>query len=101
VLQVWYIGVVVFGFLRWSQEGTMRVSLLSWRGHAAGVAASLLLAVIIAVPENTPIKAAAGGVVVFASDELKSYGNSRARPTRQRLCHRLCARQGTSGEGRR
>jgi murein DD-endopeptidase MepM/ murein hydrolase activator NlpD len=29
----------------------------------------------IAVPENTPIKAAAGGVVVFASNELKSYGN--------------------------
>ena len=41
LLQVWYVGVAVFGFLRWSHEGTTRVSLLSWRGHAAGVAASL------------------------------------------------------------
>src|ERR1700693_2836562 len=48
LLQVWYVGVAVFGFLRWSHEGTMCVSLLSWRGHAAGVAVSLLLAVVIA-----------------------------------------------------
>jgi nicotinamide mononucleotide transporter len=48
LLQVWYVGVAVFGFLRWSHEGTMRVSLLSWRGHVAGIAASLLLALTIA-----------------------------------------------------
>ena len=48
LLQVWYVGVAVFGFLRWSHEGTMRVSLLSWRGHVAGIAASLLLALAIA-----------------------------------------------------
>src|SRR6516162_4065140 len=36
LLQVWYVGVAVFGFLRWSHEGTTRISLLSWRGHAAG-----------------------------------------------------------------
>jgi nicotinamide mononucleotide transporter len=48
LLQVWYVGVAVFGFLRWSREGTTLVSLLSWRGHAAGIAASLLLAAAIA-----------------------------------------------------
>ena len=48
LLQVWYVGVAVFGFLRWSHEGTTRISLLSWRGHVAGIAASLLLAVAIA-----------------------------------------------------
>ena len=48
LLQVWYVGVAVFGFLRWSHEGTTRISLLSWRGHVAGIAASLLLAVVIA-----------------------------------------------------
>src|SRR5262249_51035094 len=49
LLQVWYIGVAVYGFLRWSHEGgTTYVSLLSWRGHVAGVVASLLLAVVIA-----------------------------------------------------
>jgi nicotinamide mononucleotide transporter len=48
LLQVWYVGVAVFGFLRWSREGTTRVSLLSWRGHVAGIAASLLLAAAIA-----------------------------------------------------
>jgi nicotinamide mononucleotide transporter len=48
LLQVWYVGVAVFGFLRWSHEGKMRISLLSWRGHVAGIAASLLLAVAIA-----------------------------------------------------
>ena len=50
LLQVWYVGVAVFGFLRWSREGTPRVSLLSWHGHAAGVAASLLLACHRACP---------------------------------------------------
>src|SRR3984893_19298527 len=44
LLQVWYVGVACFGFLRWSREGTTRVSLVSWRGHIAGIAASLLLA---------------------------------------------------------
>jgi nicotinamide mononucleotide transporter len=48
LLQVWYVGVAVFGFFRWSHEGTTRVSLLSWRGHAAGIVASLLLAGAIA-----------------------------------------------------
>jgi nicotinamide mononucleotide transporter len=48
LLQVWYVGVAVFGFLRWSRQGTTRISLLSWRGHVAGIAASLLLAVAIA-----------------------------------------------------
>ena len=48
LLQVWYVGVAVFGFLRWSHQGTTRISLLSWRGHVAGIAASLLLAVVIA-----------------------------------------------------
>jgi nicotinamide mononucleotide transporter len=48
LLQVWYVGVAVFGFLRWSREGTTWISLLSWRGHVAGIAASLLLAVVIA-----------------------------------------------------
>ncbi len=48
LLQVWYVGVAVFGFLRWSHEGTTRISLLSWRGHVAATAASLLLAVAIA-----------------------------------------------------
>ena len=48
LLQVWYVGVAVFGFLRWSHEGTTRISLLSWRGHVAVIAASLLLAVAIA-----------------------------------------------------
>jgi hypothetical protein len=32
LLQVWYVGVAVFGFLRWSREGATRVSLLSCRG---------------------------------------------------------------------
>src|ERR1700749_1539807 len=41
LLQVWYVGVAVFGFLRWSRESTARISLLSWRGHVAGIAASL------------------------------------------------------------
>jgi nicotinamide mononucleotide transporter len=48
LLQVWYVGVAVFGFLRWSREGATRISLLPWRGHVAGIAASLLLAVAIA-----------------------------------------------------
>ena len=48
LLQVWYVGVAVFGFLRWSHEGTTRISLLSWRGNVAVIAASLLLAVAIA-----------------------------------------------------
>jgi nicotinamide mononucleotide transporter len=48
VLQVWYVGVAVFGFRRWSHDATSRVSLLPWRGHIAGIAASLLLAVAIA-----------------------------------------------------
>ena len=48
LLQVWYVGIAVLGFLRWSHEGTKRVSLLSWRGHVAGIAGSLLLAVFIA-----------------------------------------------------
>ena len=47
LLQVWYVGVAVFGFLRWSHEGTTRISLLSWHGHVTGIA-SLLLAVAIA-----------------------------------------------------
>ena len=47
LLQVWYVGISVFGFLRWSDESATRVSLLSWRGHAAGVAGSLLLAAAI------------------------------------------------------
>jgi nicotinamide mononucleotide transporter len=48
LLQVWYVGVAVFGFMRWSHEGTTRISLLPWRGHVGGIAASLLLAVAIA-----------------------------------------------------
>jgi nicotinamide mononucleotide transporter len=48
LLQVWYVGVAVFGFLRWSHDATTRVSLLPWRGHLAGIAASLLLAATIA-----------------------------------------------------
>ena len=48
LLQVWYVGVAVFGFLRWSHEGTTRISLLSWRGHVAGIAASLLLVMAVA-----------------------------------------------------
>ena len=48
LLQVWYVGVAIFGFVRWSHEGTTRISLLSWRGHVAGIAASLLPAVAIA-----------------------------------------------------
>ncbi len=48
LLQVWYVGIAVFGFVRWSREGTTRISLLSWRGHVAGIAASLLLAAVIA-----------------------------------------------------
>jgi nicotinamide mononucleotide transporter len=50
LLQVWYVGVAVFGFLRWSRDGRTRtrISLLSWRGHVAGIAASLLLAVAVA-----------------------------------------------------
>jgi nicotinamide mononucleotide transporter len=48
LLQVWYVGVAVFGFLRWSHEGTTRIALLAWRGHVVIIAASLLLAVAIA-----------------------------------------------------
>jgi nicotinamide mononucleotide transporter len=48
LLQVLYIGLAVFGFLRWSHEATKRISLLSWRGHVEGIAASLLLAGAIA-----------------------------------------------------
>src|SRR5580700_6032337 len=44
LLQAWYVGVAVYGFLRWSREGMTRISLLSWRGHVAGIVASLLLA---------------------------------------------------------
>jgi nicotinamide mononucleotide transporter len=48
LLQAWYVGVAVYGFLRWSREVTTRVSVLSWRGHVAGIAASLLTAAAIA-----------------------------------------------------
>jgi nicotinamide mononucleotide transporter len=48
LLQAWYVGVAVYGFLRWSREATIDVSLLSWRGHVAGIGASLLLAAAIA-----------------------------------------------------
>jgi nicotinamide mononucleotide transporter len=48
LLQAWYVGVAVYGFLRWSREVTTRVSLLSWPGHVAGIAASLLPAAAIA-----------------------------------------------------
>jgi nicotinamide mononucleotide transporter len=48
LLQAWYVGVAVYGFLRWSREVETRVSLLSWRGHIAGIAASLLSAAAIA-----------------------------------------------------
>jgi nicotinamide mononucleotide transporter len=48
LLQAWYVGVAVYGFLRWSREATTGVSLLSWRGHVAGIGASLLLAAAIA-----------------------------------------------------
>ncbi len=48
LLQVWYVGVAVFGFLRWSNDGATRISLMSWRDHVAGIAASLLLAMAIA-----------------------------------------------------
>ncbi len=48
LLQAWYVGVAVYGFLRWSREVKTRVSLLSWRGHIAGIAASLLPAAAIA-----------------------------------------------------
>jgi nicotinamide mononucleotide transporter len=48
LLQVWYVGVAVFGFLRWSNDGATRISLLSWRGHVAGIAGSLLLAMAVA-----------------------------------------------------
>lgn len=44
LLQIWYVGIAVFGFLRWSHEAKMRVSLLPWRGHVAAVAGWLLLA---------------------------------------------------------
>jgi nicotinamide mononucleotide transporter len=48
LLQAWYVGVAVFGFLHWSRESTAQVSLLPWRGHVGGIAASLLLAAVIA-----------------------------------------------------
>jgi nicotinamide mononucleotide transporter len=48
LLQAWYVGVAVYGFLRWSREVETRVSLMSWRGHIAGIAASLLSAAAIA-----------------------------------------------------
>jgi nicotinamide mononucleotide transporter len=48
LLQAWYVGVAVYGFLRWSREALIDVSLLSWRGHVAGIGASLLLAAAIA-----------------------------------------------------
>jgi nicotinamide mononucleotide transporter len=48
LLQAWYVGVAVYGFLHWSGEVTRGVSLLSWRGHVAGIAASLLLATAVA-----------------------------------------------------
>ena len=48
LLQVWFVGVAVYGFLRWSREAATGVSLLSWRGHVAGIAGSLLLAAAIA-----------------------------------------------------
>jgi nicotinamide mononucleotide transporter len=48
LLQVWNVGIAVFGFMRWSHEATTRISLLSWRGHVAGIAASLLFAAAIA-----------------------------------------------------
>jgi nicotinamide mononucleotide transporter len=48
LLQAWYVGVAVYGFLRWSREVETRVSLLSWRSHIAGIAASLLSAAAIA-----------------------------------------------------
>jgi nicotinamide mononucleotide transporter len=48
LLQAWYVGVAAYGFLRWSREVTRGVSLLSWRGHVAGIAASLLLATAVA-----------------------------------------------------
>jgi nicotinamide mononucleotide transporter len=47
LLQAWYVGVAVYGFLRWSREVRTGISLLSWRGHVAGIAASVLLAVTI------------------------------------------------------
>jgi nicotinamide mononucleotide transporter len=47
LLQAWYVGVAVYGFVRWSREVTTRVLLLSWRGHVAGIVASLLAAAAI------------------------------------------------------
>ena len=48
LLQAWYVGIAAYGFLHWSPEVTTRVSLLSWQGHVAGIAASLLPAAAIA-----------------------------------------------------
>jgi nicotinamide mononucleotide transporter len=48
LLQVWYVGIAVFGFMSWSHEATSRISLLSWRGHVAGIVASLVLAAALA-----------------------------------------------------
>jgi nicotinamide mononucleotide transporter len=48
LLQIWYVGIAIFGFMRWSREATSRISLLLWRGHVAGIVASLVLAAAIA-----------------------------------------------------
>ncbi len=44
----------------------------------------------ITVPEGTSVKAAESGVVAYAGNELKGYGNLISDPASQWLCFCLC-----------
>ena len=55
----------------------------------------------LAVPEGTPVKAAEDGVVAYAGNELKGYGNLVLVRHAERLRHRLRARQRHPGQTRR
>ena len=55
----------------------------------------------LAVPEGTSVKAAEDGTVIYAGNELKSYGNLVLDPPHQRLGLGLRPQQRAAGEARR
>lgn len=48
LLQVWYVGMAVYGWRRWSQPQAERIGTWPLRLHAVGIAASLLVSVLVA-----------------------------------------------------
>ena len=48
LLQLWYVGMAVYGWRRWSQPQASRIGTWPLRLHAVGVAASLAVSVLVA-----------------------------------------------------